>query len=159
MAEPIDFTPRPARTTPTAHEEWERLLQTLHEHGVLRLANDVVTRNQDIARIVLRGFESEATRNALQNVSAIAMVLGRIPPGAVYRFADAVREAAGELLADASPDTKAPGVRGVYRLLHDDAAWRTLTPLVRAIGRFGQAIARPVPDKPISAQTGKPSDA
>ncbi|MDR6936486.1 DUF1641 domain-containing protein [Luteibacter sp. 3190] len=159
MAEPIDYAPRPARTEPTAHDEWERLLHTLHEHGVLRLANDLVARNQDIARIVLRGFEAESTRNALQNVAAVAMVLSRVPPGAVYKFADALREAATAWEPGAGEAGAAPGIRGVYRLLNDDDAWRTLTPLVRAIGRFGRAMARPAPEKPITAHTGKASDA
>lgn len=159
MAEPIDFEPTPARTAPTAREEWERLLQTLHEHGVLRLANDVVARNQDIARIVVQGLNSEAARNVIQNVSAVAMVLGRIPPGAVYKIADALREAATALEPAGGDAVRAPGVRGIYRLLNDDEVWRALTPLVRAVGRFGNAVARPAPDKPISAHSGKESDA
>ncbi|MGE7138296.1 DUF1641 domain-containing protein [Luteibacter sp. NPDC031894] len=160
MAEPLDFKPTPVRTHATAREEWERLLETLHAHGVLRLANDLVAANQDIAAIVVKGLETEGARNVMQNVSALAMVLGRIPPGAVYKFAEAAREAAQALdAARREPDDEAPGVRGVYRLLNDDELWRTLTPLARAVGTFGRAMARPTPDKPITAHSGKESDA
>ncbi|WP_413625815.1 DUF1641 domain-containing protein [Luteibacter sp. Lutesp34] len=157
MAEPLDFKPTPARTETTAQEEWERLLDTLHRHGVLRLANDLVARNQDIAAIVVKGLETEGARNVMQNVSALAMVLGKVPPGAMYKFAEALREAAA-VLAEGRRDA-APGVRGVYRLLNDDELWRTLTPLARAVGTFGRAMARPSPEKPIVAHSGKPSDA
>lgn len=160
MAEPLDFKPTPIRTETTAREEWERLLETLHRHGVLRLANDVVARNQDIAAIVVKGLETEGARNVMQNVSALAMVLGKVPPGAVYKFAEAVREAAAALdSARHEPDDAAPGVRGVYRLLNDDELWRTLTPLARAVGTFGRAMARSAPEKPIVAHSGKESDA
>lgn len=160
MAEPLDFKPTPVRTETTAQEEWDRLLDTLHRHGVLRLANDLVARNQDIAAIVVKGLETEGARNVMQNVSALAMVLGKVPPGAVYKFADALREAAAALDEDhRDADEAAPGVRGVYRLLNDDELWRTLTPLARAVVTFGRAMARHSPEKPIVAHSGKPSDA
>jgi uncharacterized protein YjgD (DUF1641 family) len=160
MAEPLDFKPTPVRTEPTAREELDRLVETLHRHGVLRLANDLVAANQDIAAIVVKGLETEAARNVMQNLSALAMVLGRIPPGAVYKFAEAVREAAQSLeSARREPDDAAPGMRGIYRLLNDDELWQTLTPLARAVGTFGRAMACPTPEKPITAYSGKESDA
>lgn len=160
MAEPLDFKPTPARTHVTAREELDRLVETLHEHGVLRLANDIVAANQDIAAIVVKGLETEGARNVMQNLSALAMVLGQVPPGAVYKFAEGLREAAQALeSARQQPDDAAPGVRGVYRLLHDDELWQTLTPLARAIAVFGHAMGRPTPEKPITAHSGKESDA
>lgn len=160
MAEPLDFKPTPVRTHATAREELDRLIETLHEHGVFRLANDLVAANQDIAAIVVKGLETEGARNVMQNLSALAMVLGKVPPGAVYKFAEAVREAAQALdSVRHEPEDSAPGVRGVYRLLNDDELWQTLTPLARAVGTFGRAMARPTPEKPITAYSGKDSDA
>ncbi|HEY4294222.1 DUF1641 domain-containing protein [Luteibacter sp.] len=160
MAEPLNFKPTPVRTHATAREELDRLVETLHEHGVLRLANDIVAANQGIAAIVVKGLETDGARNVMQNLSALAMVLGKVPPGAVYKFAEAIREAAQVLEAGRhEPDDAAPGVRGIYRLLNDDELWQTLTPLARAIGIFGRAMARPTPEKPITAYSGKESDA
>jgi uncharacterized protein YjgD (DUF1641 family) len=160
MAEPLDFKPTPVRTEPGAREELDRLVETLHRHGVLRLATDLVAANQGIAAIVVKGLETEGARNVMQNLSALAMVLGKVPPGAVYKFAEALREAAEALdKARSGPDDAAPGVRGVYRLLNDDDLWRTLSPLARAVATFGRAMARPTPAKPITAHSGKPSDA
>ncbi|NID15493.1 DUF1641 domain-containing protein [Luteibacter yeojuensis] len=160
MAEPLDFKPTPVRTQATAREELDRLVETLHRHGVLRLANDAVAANQDIAAIVVKGLETEGARNLMQNLSALAMVLGKVPPGAVYKFAEALREAARALeSAPHEAGDAAPGVRGVYRLLNDDELWQTLAPLARAVGVFGRAMARPTPEKPITAHSGKQSDA
>lgn len=47
MAKAIDYQPEPPRIGPTADEELQRLLQTLHEHGVLRLTNDLVASNNE----------------------------------------------------------------------------------------------------------------
>ena len=38
MAKSIEYQPEPAKIGPDAHDELERLLETLHQHGVLRLS-------------------------------------------------------------------------------------------------------------------------
>jgi uncharacterized protein YjgD (DUF1641 family) len=161
MADPIEYTPTPARTEPTAREELDTLLQTLHEQGVLRLVNDIAGANKGILEVLVRGLNAPGTRNVIQNLAAAAMVLGKVPPGAFYKFAEAVRQGAATLDESqrAHADAEAPGIRGVYRLLRDDEAWRTLGPMVQAVGAFGRAMAQPAPEKPISAYTGKESQA
>lgn len=52
----------------------------------------------------------------------------------------------------------APGFTGAYKMLHDDALWQALTPLIEAMKAFSAGLERQV-DKPISAFTGKPSSA
>lgn len=43
-------------------------------------------------------------------------------------------------------------------MLHDDALWQALTPLIEAMKAFSAGLARDV-DKPISAFTGKAGSA
>ena len=71
MAERISHTVTPPRIGPDAHEALEGLLQTLHEHGVLRFANDVVAANPQIAQVLVSGLQKEGTLNAIQNVSSL----------------------------------------------------------------------------------------
>lgn len=52
MAQPIQYTPKPARIEPTAQEELQRLRETCHEHGLLRFANDVIAANTQIAQTI-----------------------------------------------------------------------------------------------------------
>ena len=85
MAERISHDVTPPKIGPDAHEELERLLQTLHEHGVLRLANDVVGANTSIASVVVDGLGKASTLNAIQNLAILGMMLSEIPPERFYR--------------------------------------------------------------------------
>lgn len=162
MARPIQYTPRPARTETTAQEELSRLLETCHEHGVLRLANDLIASNTEIARIVVGGLETPGVLNALQNLSILLMALSRVPPEQFYRIVFAAKGALDALVRAAEDGSRgaengshaAPGVLGTYRMLHDERRWRGLQPLLAALEQFGTALARKV-ENPISEFSGK----
>ncbi len=161
MAEPIQYTPRPPKIGPDAHEELEQLLQTAHEHGVLRFMNDLIGANTEVASVLVSGLNSDGARNAVQNLSVLAMVLSRLPPGQFYKITFAVRDGL-QCMSEYrqhdgdSEDDEAPGVSGAYRMLHDEALWRAITPLVEALKVFADGLERDV-DKPVSAFTGKPA--
>lgn len=162
MARPIEYTPRPARTETTADEELRALLEACHQHGVLRLAKDVIASNTEITRILVEGLKHPAALNTLQNLSILLMALSRLSPEQFYRIVFAAKSALDSLTSateQPSQDGKtnhsaAPGVVGAYRMLHDDQLWRNLRPLLNALGAFGTSLARPV-ENPISEFSGK----
>ncbi len=162
MAKPIPYEVEPPKIGPDAHEELERLLQTLHEHGVLRLANDLVAANNQIAQVLVNGLNREGSLNVIQNLSVLLMALSTFPPGQFYKTVFAVRDMIDTLGrgredgARQPPD--APGVRGLYKMLNDDAFWHAVTPLIEGMKAFTRRMDEEV-DKPISSFTGKPSDA
>ncbi len=159
MAEPIQYTPRPAKIGPDAHDELERLLQSMHEHGVLRMANDLVAANTQWTQIIVDGLSKAGSRKTVQNLSILLMVLSRIEPGDFYKMLFALRDSL-EYLARPEPAAdkpEPPGIRGAYRMLKDDALWRGLRPLLGALKAFGEGLDRKV-DTPISAFTGKPTE-
>ncbi|GHC18199.1 hypothetical protein GCM10010082_06930 [Kushneria pakistanensis] len=160
MAERISHDVTPPKIGPDAHEELERLLQTLHEHGVLRFANDLVAANNDVAEVLIKGLNKEGSLNVIQNLSVLAMVLSRIEPGQFYKVAfslkDAV-EAAGRKREHTSEE-EAPGMSGTWKLLHDDELWRAITPLMEALKAFGRGMDQDI-DKPVSHFTGKSTSA
>ncbi len=154
MARPIHHTPRPAKVGPDAHEELERLLQTAHEHGLLRFANDLIAANTQWSQYLVDGLNSEGARNAVQNLAVLAMLLSRISPEDMYKVAFACRDAVLRLEASASGNERAdgdtaPGVTGAYRMLRDESLWRAVTPLIDAMKAFADGLRRDV-DKPIS---------
>lgn len=53
------------------------LVQTLHEHGMLRFSNDVVASNHELLRILVDGLNKPGSLNAIQNLSVIAMTKRR----------------------------------------------------------------------------------
>ena len=52
---------------------------------------------------------------------------------------------------------EAPGLRGAYRLLQDEAVWNAITPVLDGLKAFAAGLDKQV-DKPISAFSGKPSE-
>lgn len=160
MAKRIDYEPAPPKLGPDAHEELEALIQTLHENGVLRLANDYVSAKTQIAKVVVDGLNQEGTLNAIQNLSVLLMALSRIPPPQFYKLVFAMSEGmtrASTWTADGEGEA-APGVSGAYRMLHDEKLWHALTPLIEGMKAFSAALDQDV-EKPISAFTGKASNA
>lgn len=160
MAERISYDIKPTKIGPDAHEELERLLQTLHEHGVLRLANNLVAANTQIAKVLVDGLNQEGTLNAIQNLSVLAMALSRIAPEQFYKVVFAAKDAFSQVSQHTpeSQNTEAPGVTGAYKMLHDEALWQAITPLMEGLKAFAAGLNKEV-DKPISEFTGKPSNA
>jgi uncharacterized protein YjgD (DUF1641 family) len=158
MAEPIEYTPEPPKIGPDAHEELERLLQTAHEHGVLRLANDLIGANTQWAQVLVDGMNTEGARSAVQNVAALAMVLGSIPPDQFYKLLFAVKDSLEHVsrLEPVEETSRPPGVAGAYKLLYDQELWNAITPIIEALQIFSARLNREV-DKPISDFTGKPA--
>ncbi|GAA5176121.1 MULTISPECIES: DUF1641 domain-containing protein [Halomonadaceae] len=159
MAERISHTVTPPKIGPDAHEELERLLQTMHEHGVLRFANDVVAANPQIAQVLVGGLQKEGTLNAIQNASVLGMALSTIEPRDFYRVTFALRDGL-QRVSQHSPeddDGDTPGVTGAYRMLHDETLWHALTPLLDGLKAFAERLDKPV-DKPVTDFTGKPTD-
>ena len=164
MAKPIPYEVRPARAETTAREELDRLLETCHRHGLLRLANDLVATNTDIARIVVSGLEKPGTLNAIQNLSVLLMALSCIPPAEFYRLVFALADGAGRLAAhtrdgqsSAHPGEDGehpPGLLGAYRLLRDEQLWRALGPIIDGLKGFAEGLEKPV-SNPISDFSGK----
>lgn len=167
MAKPIQYQVRPARTGTTAGEELERLLETCHRHGLLRLANDLVAANTDIAQVLVGGLCKPGTLNAIQNLSVLLMALSCIPPAEFYRlvfaFADGAARLAthsrdarsGQAGEDGKDGEHPPGLTGLYRLLRDEQLWRALTPIIEGLKGFAEGLEKPV-SSPISDFCGKP---
>lgn len=164
MAKPIPYDVRPARTETTAREELDRLLETCHRHGLLRLANDLVAANTDIARTIVGGLEKPGTLNAIQNLSVLLMALSCIPPGEFYRLVFAAADGAarlaahtrdGESIAHRGEDGEhPPGLLGAYRLLRDEQLWRALGPIIDGLKGFADGLGKPI-SNPISDFSGK----
>lgn len=160
MAEPIDYNVKPSKTEPDAKDELDRLVQNLHQHGVLRMVNDLVCANTAITKVLVDGLNKDGTLNVIQNLSILAMALSRVPPDEFYRLVFALKDAGAAVSQWTAPDNDdvAPGMQGTYRLLHDESLWRAIMPLVEGLKAMGEGMKRPV-DKPISQFAGKPSGA
>ncbi|HET8554319.1 MAG TPA: DUF1641 domain-containing protein [Rhodanobacteraceae bacterium] len=156
MAEPLKYTPRPPKIDPDAHEALEQLLQTAHEHGVLRFANDLIASNHQWTQVIVDGLNSENSRKAAQNLAMFLMLLSRIEPDQLCKVLFAARDSFEHMARHRPQDEEAdaPGIKGFYNMLHDDALWQTLTPLIGAVKAFGEGLNRDV-HKPVTAFAGQ----
>ncbi|RUR56323.1 DUF1641 domain-containing protein [Vreelandella populi] len=170
MAERISHDVTPPKIGPDAQEELDRLVQTLHEHGMLRFANDVVASNHELLRILVGGLNKPGTLNAIQNLSVIAMTLSTLPPERFNQVMFALKEGIEQVGnhrhdEEAHPSSKeqdkekdsAPGITGVYRMLKDDELWYAIKPILAGLKAFSERLDRPV-DKPVTDFTGKPTE-
>ncbi|HBI08853.1 MAG TPA: hypothetical protein DDY57_01615, partial [Franconibacter pulveris] len=92
MAKAIEYQVEPPKIGPTAEEELQRLLQTLHEHGVLRLANDLVASNNEWMQVIVSGLSRKGSLNTIQNISVLLLALSTIPPERMYKLAFGLRD-------------------------------------------------------------------
>lgn len=159
MADPLSYQPIPPTIGPTAREELERLLESAHRSGLLRVAIDLATSRQELAAIIVNGLNTEGSRTALQNLATLLLALAQIPPARFYKITNTVKDAVLAATREPAAERGPPGVRGLYRALQDEKVWRAMEPLIAAITVLGEGLRTPVPEKPISAMTGKPSDA
>lgn len=146
---PSDVTP-PA-PEPGAHDALEHLLDSLHRHGFLHLASEVVGANARLAGTFVDALDKPGMQSGMQNLATLLMALSRIPPEqfgkAVFAAADALHHVGA--WQPAQHEHVAPGVRGAYRMLHDEALWDALTPLLDGLKVFAQGLARD-PQTPVA---------
>lgn len=135
-------------------------VETLHQRGILRLANYLVGAQDKLAKVLVDGINQPGPLNVLQNVSILAMAVSRIPPSQFYKVVFAGKDALDQIArsrAQTAAQGEAPGLRGAYRLLQDEAVWNAITPVLDGLKAFAAGLDKQV-DKPISAFSGKPSE-
>jgi len=159
MAQRLNYEVKPTPIGPTAREELDTLLETLHKGGVLRLANDLVGSQHQLLKVLVDGMSKEGSLNAIQNLSILGMALSRIEPAQFYKIVFAFQSAFGAV-GRYKPDDKhdeAPGVTGAYKMLHDDELWAALMPIIEGLKTFASGLDKEA-EKPITAFSGKQTE-
>ncbi|WP_421683174.1 DUF1641 domain-containing protein [Stutzerimonas urumqiensis] len=159
MAERIDYDVKPTPTGPSAREELDTLLETLHQRGVLRFANDLAGSHDKLLKVLVDGMSKEGSLNAIQNLSILGMALSRIEPAQFCKIVFALQDAfhaVGHYKPDGKHDD-APGVTGAYKMLHDDDLWAALMPIIEGLKTFAGGLEKDA-EKPITAFSGKQTE-
>ena len=159
MAQRLNYDVKPTPTEPTAREELDTLLETLHQGGILRFANDLAGSLQQLLKVLVDGMSKEGSLNAMQNLSILGMALSRIEPAQFYKTVFAFQSAFAAV-GRYQPDDKhdeAPGVTGAYKMLHDDELWAALMPIIEGLKTFASGLDKEA-EKPITAFSGKKTE-
>ncbi|MCH2341834.1 MAG: DUF1641 domain-containing protein, partial [Pseudomonas sp.] len=155
----LNYDVKPTPTEPTAREELDTLLKTLHQGGILRFANDLAGSQQQLLKVLVDGMSKEGSLNAMQNLSILGMALSRIEPAQFYKTVFAF-QSAFTAVGRYQPDDKhdeAPGVTGAYKMLHDDELWAALMPIIEGLKTFASGLDKEA-EKPITAFSGKKTE-
>ena len=145
MAQPLAYTPPPqppGQNAFTAHDDLERLLQTLHETGTLRILHDLLARFEDVVAVPLSHLDTPAGRDGLSTLLVLGRFLGQLDADGVGRFFDALAHGfddAGERLRS---DDDPPGFIALTKRLHDADVRRGLDAVVTLLGSLGARLGR-----------------
>ena len=153
MAERMNYDVPPTRTEHTATEALGSLLENLHQHGFLRLANDVVMANTQIAKVLVDGLNQPGAQAGIQNLSLLLVALSKIPPEHFNHLLIALTRAAQAMTHEQTED-----VTGALKMLGDDRLWQQAAPFFSAIKAFAEALQEK-PERPVTRYSGKESNA
>lgn len=150
MAQPLSYTPE-ARTAETARDDLDRLIETLHERGVLTALDGLTGALPDVLEVLLNRLDTPSGRNALSNLAVAGAALTALDPD---RLA-ALRAGTEQSLTAARDGLQAdpPGLVALFRQLNDPDVRRTLHALLLFLQAFGRHL-HPGPASTVPAPTG-----
>ncbi len=103
MAEPISFEPPVAKIDPTAQEELGALLQTLHDHGLIRLAEIGIDGGMDALAVILERLDKPSTHRTLENLARLSQLPGTLDPILLEAVSKGIQEAGKVLALELTP--------------------------------------------------------
>lgn len=137
MARPLDYRPEP--TPPdAATADLERLLETLHQRGALRLLNALVGGLPGVAEPLLGQLDTPVGRNLLVNLTALGRGLGEIDSDAFHEVMEGVGK--GLTAARASLDEEPPGLIGLTGELSNRDVRRGLHAVLTLLATLGRHL-------------------
>ena len=146
MANPIPYTrsaPAPGVDAFTPEDDVARLVRTLHESGMLRLANGLIAQFAEVNAVVLKHLDTEEGKNGLSNLLVLLRGLGDIDANGTDRFVKALTEglaAAGRRL---ERQDDPPNMLKLAAKLREPEVRRGLDAVLTLVGTVGEALAKP----------------
>lgn len=137
MAHPLKYTPPKAQAEQTAEEEWNDLLETLHETGTLRVLNGLAGQYEGVEEVLLTQLlDTPRGRRILENLAVLFEGLS----DANADDLDALRHGLGKGLRAARrsfEQEEPPGLIRLFARLRDPDVRRALgggLALLKALG-------------------------
>lgn len=121
MPKPLNYTPAAAQIRLTPDQEVQRLLLTLHNKGVLDLANTVAEGATEGLDLILERLDHSGTKNALANAARLIMLLGELNPDVLLGLESGANE-----LNSRVRKSPPPSLFGLVRKIRDPDVRRGL---------------------------------
>ena len=137
MAQPLKYIPE-AQTEVTAQEELDHLIETLHEHGMLRTLDGLFGKFPEVMEVLVAQLDTPGGRNALSNLAALSMGLTALNPDHVNDFRLSTERSLGA--ARESLKDEPPGLLALFRQLNDPEVRRGLNALLVFLHTLGKDL-------------------
>lgn len=134
MAKPLTYSPMPYPQD-TAQDDLKRLLETLHEGGVLRLLNGLIGQKDGVLKVALDQFDSEGGRNALATLTVLVKALTETNPDEAQDVWDGMKRGLTE--AQATLRHEPPSLLTLLGKLGDPDVRRGLAAALSLLGGLG----------------------
>ncbi|CAN5261371.1 hypothetical protein BH23GEM4_BH23GEM4_07390 [soil metagenome] len=139
MAEPLDFQPI-ADPTFGAHDDLERLLETLHESGTLRLLDGLIGRLGAVGEIAVEQLDTPGGRQAVGNLLILGRLLTQLDAESTDRFANGLVE--GVRAGSAALTQEPPSTVRLLRQLRQPEVRRGLHAALAFLAALGHHVHR-----------------
>jgi len=143
MAEALKYQVPPREAGDPAREELDQLIHSLHEQGLLRLANNALRASPEVGEIILKQLNKPEAVAGMQNLLVLATALGSIPPERLATVVDALSSAMNGMAEATDDDRRSPGLLGSLAILRDEHLWAGIGPLLAGLRRFGDSLRAP----------------
>ena len=138
MAKPITYIPEPVPQD-TAQDELNRLVEVLHERGVLRLLTNLSAESHGVAQVALEQLDSPQGKNLIGNLFVLLEVSSKLEDGALEKLMTGVVKGVN-VAASSSQRDSPPGTFGLVRELNDPDVRRGLSALLTLLGTLGRHL-------------------
>lgn len=138
MAKPLPYSPDPVKTD-SAEQALQTLLDTLHEHGVLRLLTNLTAESHGVAQVALEQLDSVKGKNMLGNLTALLNLLSDIDDAALGKLLTGIGR--GVNAASQSQSKKdTPNTFQLVKELSDPDVRRGLNAILTILSSLGRHL-------------------
>ena len=139
MAKAIQYKYEPSPPpVDTAQDDLDKLVETLHEKGVLRTLNNVVAQSSGVLEVALGQFDTKGGRNALDSTMVLIKALTETDPDGAQAFLDGTKK--GLAKAQASLEDDPPGITALLGKLYDREVRRGLYAVLSLLEGLGSHL-------------------
>ena len=122
----------------TAQDNLNRLVETLHEEGILRILNSVIAQKNGVLEVALAQLDSQGGRNMVDNVMVLIKALTLADPDAAQAFLTGTQK--GLAKAQESLKDDPPGAFSLVGKLSSPDVRRGLHAVLSLLEGLGQHL-------------------
>lgn len=136
MAKAIQYKYEPSPPpVDTAQDDLDRLVQTLHDEGILRILNSAISQKNGVLEVALDQLGSQGGRNLVDNVMVLVKTLTVTDPDGAQAFLDGTQK--GLVKAQKSLRDDPPGIAALLAKLYDKEVRRGLYAVLSLLEGLG----------------------